>query len=155
MIRDIKIPEVKNVTLAVARNKGVGDVEWKVYLHAQSSLNYDVSRSSWIGDYLDPNTFLDMFMSSNPNNRTGWKSERYDALLHEANATRDVKKREKLLQEAELMLVKEEMIITPLYIYVGMNMWDPEVIQGIHNEENLRDEHPVRAIRKLKSVEAE
>lgn len=32
MIRDIKIPEVKNVTLAVARNKGVGDVEWKVYL---------------------------------------------------------------------------------------------------------------------------
>jgi hypothetical protein len=32
MIRDIKIPEVKNVTLAVARKKVIGDTEWKVYL---------------------------------------------------------------------------------------------------------------------------
>lgn len=33
MIRDIKIPEVKNVTLAVARKKNeVGNEEWKVYL---------------------------------------------------------------------------------------------------------------------------
>jgi hypothetical protein len=32
MIRDIKIPEVKNVTLAVARQKSIGDMEWKVYL---------------------------------------------------------------------------------------------------------------------------
>jgi hypothetical protein len=33
MIRDIKIPEVKNVTLAVARKKNIGESdEWKVYL---------------------------------------------------------------------------------------------------------------------------
>jgi hypothetical protein len=33
MIRDIKIPEVKNVTLAVARKKAPGEKpEWKVYL---------------------------------------------------------------------------------------------------------------------------
>ncbi len=33
MISDIKIPEVKNVTLAVARKKGIGESdEWKVYL---------------------------------------------------------------------------------------------------------------------------
>lgn len=33
MIRDIKIPEVKNVTLAVARKKTPGEnPEWKVYL---------------------------------------------------------------------------------------------------------------------------
>jgi hypothetical protein len=33
MIRDIKIPEVKNVTLAVARNKAPGEsLEWRVYL---------------------------------------------------------------------------------------------------------------------------
>jgi hypothetical protein len=33
MIRDIKIPEVKNVTLAVARKKTPGESpEWKVYL---------------------------------------------------------------------------------------------------------------------------
>jgi hypothetical protein len=33
MIKDIKIPEVKNVTLAVARKKAIGESdEWKVYL---------------------------------------------------------------------------------------------------------------------------
>ncbi len=33
MISDIKIPEVKNVTLAVARKKNIGESEeWKVYL---------------------------------------------------------------------------------------------------------------------------
>jgi len=33
MIRDIKIPEVKNVTLAVARNRNTGEADdWKVYL---------------------------------------------------------------------------------------------------------------------------
>jgi hypothetical protein len=33
MIKDIQIPEVKNVTLAVARKKSIGESdEWKVYL---------------------------------------------------------------------------------------------------------------------------
>jgi hypothetical protein len=33
MIKDIKIPEVKNVTLAVARKKAIGESdEWRVYL---------------------------------------------------------------------------------------------------------------------------
>jgi hypothetical protein len=33
MIKDIEIPEVKNVTLAVARKKSVGESdEWKVYI---------------------------------------------------------------------------------------------------------------------------
>ena len=52
--------------------------EWKVYLATQRQLDYDTCRSSWIGDYNDANTFLDMFMSNNGNNRTGWKSVRYD-----------------------------------------------------------------------------
>jgi hypothetical protein len=33
MIKDIKIPEVKNVTLAIARKKNIGESdEWRVYL---------------------------------------------------------------------------------------------------------------------------
>ncbi|MGV3772642.1 MAG: peptide ABC transporter substrate-binding protein [Verrucomicrobiales bacterium] len=121
-------------------------VEWKVYLRMQSSLDYDISRSSWVGDYADPNTFLDMFMSNNPNNRTGYKSDAYDALIREANGTRDVKQREKLLQRAEMLLVKQDLPIVPLYIYVGMNFFDPDVISGVYN--NIRDEHPVRTIQK-------
>ena len=37
--------------------------EWKVYLNSLSSLDYGIARSSWVGDYPDPNTFLDMFVT--------------------------------------------------------------------------------------------
>ena len=55
--------------------------EWQSYLQSQQKLNYDVSRAGWIGDYVDPNTFLDMWITKGGNNQTGWSNARYDALL--------------------------------------------------------------------------
>ena len=124
-------------------------LEWKVYLNAQSQLDYDVSRSSWIGDYNDANTFLDMFMSDNGNNRTGWKSPRYDALLREANRQTDVTARAKFLQEAETLLVVEAVPVVPLFYYVGVSYYDPNRIQGIYP--NMLDQHPLQFILKVKS----
>ena len=37
--------------------------------------------SSWVGDYNDANTFLDLYLSNSGNNRTGWKNARYDDLI--------------------------------------------------------------------------
>jgi oligopeptide transport system substrate-binding protein len=122
-------------------------LEWLVYLRSQAELDYDISRSSWIGDYADPNTFLDVFMSNNPNNRTGWKSARYDSLLREANSLPDIRARAAKLQQAESLLVKQDAVIVPLYIYVGFNFFDPSRLTGIYN--NLRDEHPLRSIKKI------
>jgi oligopeptide transport system substrate-binding protein len=119
--------------------------EWKVYLAAQSKLDYDLSRSSWVGDYNDPNTFLDMFMSENGNNRTGWKNPRYDELMREANQQSDQNKRAQLLQEAETLLVREDLPVVPIYLYVGVNFWDPKKIEGVYL--NILDVHPVNAIR--------
>jgi oligopeptide transport system substrate-binding protein len=121
-------------------------LEWLVYLRAQINLDYDLVRSSWIGDYNDPNTFLDLFMSNNPNNRTGWKNEKYDKLLRQANGNPDLKARANQLQQAERMLVEEDPPIVPLYIYVGFNFFDPDKITGVFN--NIRDEHPLRTIAK-------
>ena len=42
----------------------------------RASLDYDFCRSSWVGDYNDPNTFLDMFVTDGGNNRTGWSNAR-------------------------------------------------------------------------------
>jgi hypothetical protein len=123
-------------------------LEWKVFLRAQYTLDYDTCRSSWIGDYNDPNTFLDMFMSNNGNNRTGWKNERYDELMRRANVLTDVQERMKLLQAAETILVRDEAPIVPLYFYVGINYFDSNRVRGIFF--NIRDEHPIRTIRKLK-----
>jgi len=121
------------------------NLEWKVFLQAQSRLEFGLSRSSWIGDYNDPNTFLDMFMSNNGNNRTGWKSERYDHLIREANGKLDPKEREKILQQAELLLIREELPIGPLFFYVGIEYYDKSKVSGIFS--NIRAEHPVRTIR--------
>jgi oligopeptide transport system substrate-binding protein len=124
-------------------------LEWKVYLSAQDHLEYNLSRSSWVGDYNDANTFLGMFTSNDGNNRTGWKNARYDALIREANEQTDLPAREKLLQQAEAMLVRDELPILPLYFYVGINYFDTNRIQGIY--ENILDDHPLQTIQKVKT----
>jgi oligopeptide transport system substrate-binding protein len=124
-------------------------VEWKVLLSSLSHLDYETARSSWIADYDDANTFLDMFISNNGNNRTGWKNARYDALIHEANEQADLKKREEIFQQAETLLVRDEVPIIPLYFYVGINYFDTNRIQGLY--ENILDDHPLQYIRKIQA----
>lgn len=118
-------------------------LEWKSYLQDQSRLNFDVSRSSWIGDYLDPITFLDVFNSENGNNRTGWKSAQYDHLLMKSQSLIQ-SDRMAILKEAERLLIEDEMPIIPLYFYVSMSYYDPKSIRGIFK--NIRSEHPIRSI---------
>ncbi|MDB6056375.1 MAG: oligopeptide transport system substrate-binding protein, partial [Verrucomicrobiales bacterium] len=79
-------------------------MEKKIYVDAQDRLDYNVSRSTWIGDYNDPNTFLDLFRSFDGNNRTGWKNARYDQLMNDAGNEPDMKKRTALLTQAETIL---------------------------------------------------
>lgn len=119
-------------------------LEWKSYFRAQSMLDYDLIRSSWIGDYNDPNTFLDLFLSDNPNNRTGWKSAAYDAGLRAANAELDPAARLHRLREVERLLVETEAPIIPLFFYVGMEFYDTARVAGLYS--NLRSEHPLRTI---------
>ena len=119
-------------------------VEWKVYLAALSSLDYDLGRSAWLGDYVDPNTFLDLWMSNNGNNRTGWKNPRYDQLVRDGNMQTDPQKRAAMLREAETIVVREDVPIVPLFFYAGINLYDPTKIDGIWL--NMLDEHRVAAI---------
>ncbi len=124
-------------------------VESKILWNMQSRLDYQVARSSWVGDYNDANTFLEMFTSDDGNNRTGWKNPEYDALILQANAQTDLKVREKIFQKAETLLVSNGVPIIPLYFYKGVNYFDSNKIQGIYP--NLVDEHPLQYIRKIKS----
>ncbi len=119
-------------------------VEWKTYLSEMSLLNYDMIRGSWIGDYQDPTTFLDTFLADSGNNRTGWKNRDYDQLLDQAASTADPARRMELLQKAELLLVRDDVPILPLYYYTGLYAFDPDRVGGIHA--NLTDEHPLWAM---------
>lgn len=122
----------------------IKNIEWKVFLHDQSQTNFDLSSSSWIGDYKDPNTFLDMFMQNNGNNRTGWASPRYDALMREANSQVDSAKRWQLLRQAETILVRDEVPIAPLYFEKGILFFRPEKVGGLYG--NMVDQHPLSAM---------
>jgi oligopeptide transport system substrate-binding protein len=124
-------------------------LEWKVYLSAQSHLDYDLSRSSWVGDYNDANTFLGMFTGDDGNNRTGWKNPNYDALIKAANNEPDLGKRAKIFQQAETLLIKDEAPIVPLFFYVGINYFDTNKIEGVYP--NILDEHPLQSIGKIKN----
>jgi len=116
--------------------------EWKVYLNSLSQLDYDFARSSWVGDYNDPNTFLDCFVTGSGNNRTGWTSKEYDDLIAAAGREPDNKKRLQILQCAEEILLNQATPICPLYFYVGIQIFDGQKFGGI--EPNLLDEHPFR-----------
>ncbi|MDQ3623925.1 MAG: peptide ABC transporter substrate-binding protein [Verrucomicrobiota bacterium] len=118
--------------------------EWKVYLNSLSQLDYDLCRSSWVGDYKDPNTFLDMFVTGGGNNRTGWSSPRYDELIAAAGVELDREKRFAIFQEAEKILISNEAPICPLYYYVGIQFYDASRLGGI--EANLTDEHPLKSM---------
>lgn len=55
--------------------------EWGTYLDTVQSKNYHVARAGWIGDYTDPNTFLDMWVTDGPQNNTGFTNPLYDRLI--------------------------------------------------------------------------
>jgi oligopeptide transport system substrate-binding protein len=58
--------------------------EWQSYQEAMRNLDYDLARAGWIGDYEDPNTFLDMWLTNGGNNQTGWGNVVYDRLIEAA-----------------------------------------------------------------------
>jgi oligopeptide transport system substrate-binding protein len=108
-------------------NVGIVNQEWQVYLDSLTNLNYDIARRGWIGDYVDPYNFLDLFLSGGGNNRTGFANQRFDEIvLREAPATPDRDARYALYREAEAILIGE-MPIIPLYTYQSKHLNHPSI----------------------------
>ncbi|NOZ23415.1 MAG: peptide ABC transporter substrate-binding protein [Planctomycetes bacterium] len=118
--------------------------EWKVYLATTKARDYQFARAAWIGDYVDPNTFLDMWVTGGGNNRAGWSNAEYDALIRRAGAEGNPEKRMELFRRAERILIEQEAAIMPIYYYVSNEMYRPE-IKGIYS--NIRSVHPLKFVR--------
>ncbi|MBL7140150.1 MAG: peptide ABC transporter substrate-binding protein [Planctomycetes bacterium] len=99
-------------------NVRVEQVEWKVFLDVIHKLEYQIARAGWFGDYLDPNTFLDMFVTGGGNNETGWSNGEYDALIEAAAREADLTRRKDLFRQAERILLREVPIM-PIYYYTS------------------------------------
>jgi oligopeptide transport system substrate-binding protein len=100
--------------------------EWKVMLKNVRDRNFQIVRFGWIADYDHPHTFLDTFLSTSPNNRTGWKSPAYDQLVERAASTADREASIGLYREAEALAV-EAMPKIPLYFYTKSTLMKPYV----------------------------
>lgn len=88
--------------------------EFQSYLASVSSMNYHSARASWIGDYPDPNTFLELWITGGGNNNTGWSNPDYDRLIDQAARAGYQEERYQFFQEAEAILLEESPVI-PIY----------------------------------------
>jgi oligopeptide transport system substrate-binding protein len=117
---------------------GLENQEWKVYLDTQNNKNYDISRSAWIGDFMDPVTFLSMWTTGNGNNNTNWGNPKYDAFIEQAARTGDPKARLEILHQAEDLFLSEAPIVL-VYWYTNAYLLQPSVqnwnslVLGNHN----------------------
>lgn len=101
--------------------------DWKVYLDNVDNGHYQIARAGWIGDYVDPNSFLDMWVSDGGNNRTGWANSDYDKLvLKDAPRAPDQASRHLIFKQAEAVLLAA-MPILPIYFYTRNNLVHPDV----------------------------
>lgn len=108
------------------------------------NLNYDVVRSNWFGDYMDPSTFLEMYTTGNAQNRTGWSNAEYDRLIAAAAAAGDDAQRFALFRRAETILVEEELPILPIFFRRGNFLLAPEFADMADNVRDLQMIHRVR-----------
>lgn len=116
--------------------------DWNAYLDSLKKLDYDIGRSSWVGDYQDATTFTDMFVSGGGNNRTGYASSEYDRLQAEAAREPDVARRAALIKEMEVLLVEKDVPIAPIYFFVGITLYHRDKLGGFFP--NQVDEHPIK-----------
>ncbi|MCK5725190.1 MAG: peptide ABC transporter substrate-binding protein [Thiotrichaceae bacterium] len=115
--------------------------EWKVYLHSRTQRQFHLMRASWIGDYNDASTFLDLLRSDiGTMNPSGWKNAKYDQLLKGAAVETEPSKREALMQKAEVIMLNETPII-PIYHYTSKHLVSKKVTGW---NDNVMDVHPSR-----------
>lgn len=118
------------------------NLEWQTYLSTTRKMDYDVARAGWIGDYPDPNTFLDLFVTDGVQNETGWGNREFDQLIENATRESNPEKRMQILHRAE-EIIMGELPVMPLYFYVSTNLVKPYVRGFFSNSQDL---HPLISI---------
>lgn len=90
----------------------INNQEWKTFLPYRSGVQYQgFTRNAWVGDYMDPFTFLNLFYSPSNDGATGWWEPKYDKQLDDANKELDEQKRLEMLAAAEFQVLHEQLVI--------------------------------------------
>ena len=87
-------------------------MEFRTFADARSKLEYKgFAFGGFVGDYMDPYTFLSIFYTPENDNNTGWWDPKYVKLLDDANRIADKQKRFAMLAQAEQLMVDAQPII--------------------------------------------
>lgn len=124
----------QKIAIAVAsmwkKNLGVDvtleNQEWKTYIDSRNSGNFDVIRASWIGDYNEPSTFLNLLTAGNSSNISRFSNRDYDAVLAKASRETSDEARNSDYNRAEQILA-DQAPIAPIYQYTNGRLIKPWV----------------------------
>lgn len=125
----------KRIALAIAamwkQNLGVIteiiNQEWKVFLDVRSQRRITQTfRMGWIGDYNDAYSFLELGLSYNSMNDSGYNNPTYDALLASSFEADSSSHRAAIMHEAEGVILNDYPIV-PIYYYVSARLVKPYV----------------------------
>ncbi|WP_085993944.1 peptide ABC transporter substrate-binding protein [Oceanobacillus senegalensis] len=107
------------------------NVPFEQRLDLDTAMDYDIQNAGWGPDFLDPYTFLSLWITDGGNNKMGYSNEEYDALLKEAQTTLalDNAARYENFLEAEKILL-EDAAIAPIYQKAYAQLISPK-IEGV------------------------
>jgi oligopeptide transport system substrate-binding protein len=97
----------------------IASQEWATFLNTRKNGDYQIARNGWLGDYNDPISFLDMWITGSGNNDAHWSNPEYDKLIAEVKASSDPVERFEKMHKAEDIIFAESML-APIYYYVDL-----------------------------------
>jgi oligopeptide transport system substrate-binding protein len=97
----------------------IASQEWATFLNTRKNGDYQIARNGWLGDYNDPISFLDMWVTGSGNNDAHWSNPEYDKLIAEVKASSDPVERFEKMHKAEDIIFAESML-APIYYYVDL-----------------------------------
>ncbi len=116
--------------------------ERRVFVDNLHGHRFALAVSGWIGDYLDPMSFLDVFLATSGHNDPGYRNPEYDRLIAAAAGTADPGPRYATFARAESQLLRD-LPVLPLYHRPDLHLVHPAV-HGF--ESNLMDMHPYQGV---------
>jgi len=121
--KDVALVLAKNWETSLGLTIKTDACEFHPMLDRRRAGNFDICRGGWYGDYADPTTFLDMFVTGNSNNDGAYSNPEYDALMAQATNERDAAKRFAILRQAETILLQDAPLAT-IYHNTDLKLFD-------------------------------
>lgn len=106
--------------------------EWNVFQQSRKDGVYNINRNGWIGDYMDPSTFMDIFTTGNGQNNAKYSNPKYDEFITSARKEGDPAKRIQKFHDAEKLLMADDSAIAPIYFYTTVSDVSKD-LQGVVN----------------------